>query len=133
MSPHEPSGPTAGIPLEASVDELRRRCEAVARLQGGSTYHHEELGIFRDFAEEKGFFLAEPPPELNRTPDEEGNEHQIWFTEIDFESQFRCNSSDGYLAWIDRLLQVRETANSTLFCSHVARLFVGETKLSLVA
>ena len=55
------------------------------------------------------------------------------FSEIDFESQFRCNSSDGYLAWIDRLLQVRETANSTLFCSHVARLFVGETKLSLVA
>jgi len=79
MSPHEPSEPTAGIPLEASVDELRRRCEAVARLQGGSTYYHEELGIFRDFAEEKGFFLSEPPPELNRTPDEEGNEHQVWF------------------------------------------------------
>jgi hypothetical protein len=79
MSPHEPSEPTAGIPLEASVDELRRRCEAVARLQGGSTYYHEELGIFRDFAEEKGFFLADPPPELNRTPDEEGIEHQVWF------------------------------------------------------
>ena len=79
MYPHEPSEPTAGIPLEASVNELRRRCEAVARLQGGSTYYHEELGIFRNFAEEKGFFLVDPPPELSRTPDEEGNEHQVWF------------------------------------------------------
>lgn len=79
MSPHESSEPTAGIPLEASVDELRRRCEAVARLQGGSTYYQEELGIFRNFAEENGFFLADPPPELSRTPDEEGNEHQVWF------------------------------------------------------
>jgi len=79
MSPHEPSEPTPGIPLEASVDELRRRCEAVARLQGGSTYYQEELGIFRSYAAEKGFFLADPPPELSRTPDEEGNEHQVWF------------------------------------------------------
>jgi DUF2075 family protein/SOS-response transcriptional repressor LexA len=33
---------------------------------------------------------------------------------MDLESQFRCNGSDGYLAWIDRVLQVRETANTTL-------------------
>jgi len=26
-------------------------------------------------------------------------------------SQFRCNGSDGYLAWLDRALQIRETAN----------------------
>jgi|TARA_B100002003_G_scaffold250244_1_gene288967 hypothetical protein len=30
------------------------------------------------------------------------------------ESQFRCNGSDGYLAWIDNALQIRETANITL-------------------
>jgi DUF2075 family protein len=35
-------------------------------------------------------------------------------TEMDLVSQFRCNGSDGYLAWIDRVLQVRETANTTL-------------------
>ncbi|WP_445506832.1 DNA/RNA helicase domain-containing protein [Niallia sp. 03190] len=28
------------------------------------------------------------------------------------ESQFRCNGSNGYLAWLDDLLQIRETANS---------------------
>lgn len=35
-------------------------------------------------------------------------------TEMDLVSQFRCNGSDGYLAWVDRLLQIRETANTTL-------------------
>ena len=35
-------------------------------------------------------------------------------TEMDLESQFRCNGSDGYLAWIDRVLQKRETANTNL-------------------
>lgn len=30
------------------------------------------------------------------------------------ESQFRCGGSDGYLAWLDNTLQIRETANQTL-------------------
>ena len=30
------------------------------------------------------------------------------------ESQFRCNGSDGYLAWLDDVLAIRETANKTL-------------------
>ena len=29
-------------------------------------------------------------------------------------SQFRCNGSDGYLAWLDNLLEIRETANYEL-------------------
>ncbi|MBD8488092.1 DUF2075 domain-containing protein [Echinicola sp. CAU 1574] len=29
-------------------------------------------------------------------------------------SQFRCNGSDGYLAWLDHVLQIRETANYDL-------------------
>ncbi len=79
MSDHEPSQPAAGIPLKAHVEELRSRCEAVSRLQGGSPYFHEELGIFRNYAEELGCFLAEPPGELSRQPDDEGNEHQVWY------------------------------------------------------
>ncbi len=35
-------------------------------------------------------------------------------TELDLQSQFRCNGSDGYLAWIDHTLGIRETANTTL-------------------
>ena len=34
--------------------------------------------------------------------------------ETDLSSQFRCNGSDGYLAWLDNTLQIRETANPTL-------------------
>lgn len=34
--------------------------------------------------------------------------------EMKLESQFRCNGSDGYLAWLDNTLQIRETANETL-------------------
>lgn len=30
------------------------------------------------------------------------------------ESQFRCNGSDGYLAWLDHVLAIRPTANTTL-------------------
>lgn len=35
-------------------------------------------------------------------------------TEMSLESQFRCNGSDGYLAWLDNALQIRETANETM-------------------
>jgi hypothetical protein len=35
-------------------------------------------------------------------------------TELKLESQFRCNGSDGYLAWVNNTLQVEETANPTL-------------------
>lgn len=34
--------------------------------------------------------------------------------EMKLESQFRCNGSDGYLAWLDNTLQIRGTANETL-------------------
>jgi DUF2075 family protein len=35
-------------------------------------------------------------------------------TKMDLTSQFRCNGSNGYLAWLDNALQIRETANETL-------------------
>ena len=43
------------------ADELRRRCEAICRLQGGHTYYGEEVAVFCEFAEEKGLFLEEVP------------------------------------------------------------------------
>ncbi|OAS13355.1 DUF2075 domain-containing protein [Paenibacillus oryzisoli] len=46
-------------------------------------------------------------------------EHIKWFAEeydaeiieMELESQFRCNGSDGYLAWLDDVLGIRKTAN----------------------
>ncbi|MCA0239332.1 MAG: DUF2075 domain-containing protein [Proteobacteria bacterium] len=35
-------------------------------------------------------------------------------TELQLSSQFRCNGSDGYLAWLDDVLAIRSTANTTL-------------------
>jgi DUF2075 family protein len=35
-------------------------------------------------------------------------------TELELNSQFRCNGSDGYLAWLDNTLQIRETANNSI-------------------
>ncbi|AOW10536.1 DUF2075 domain-containing protein [Flavobacterium gilvum] len=35
-------------------------------------------------------------------------------TKLELNSQFRCNGSDGYLAWLDYILQIRETANTSL-------------------
>ena len=34
--------------------------------------------------------------------------------ELELTSQFRCNGSDGYLAWLDNALGIRETANYNL-------------------
>jgi hypothetical protein len=79
MSSYELSRPTAGIPLQAHVEELRCRCEAVACVQGGSTHYLEEIRIFRDYAGERGLFLQGTLEALNRLPDDEGNEHQVWF------------------------------------------------------
>lgn len=33
---------------------------------------------------------------------------------LELQSQFRCNGSDGYLAWLDNTLDIRETANIDL-------------------
>lgn len=51
-----------------------------------------EIGIIEKFARQKG----------------------ITVHRLELESQFRCNGSDGYLAWIDNALQIRETANENL-------------------
>ncbi len=44
----------------------------------------------------------------------QANRHAATVVECKLESQFRCNGSDGYLAWLDNVLQVRRTANVTL-------------------
>lgn len=35
-------------------------------------------------------------------------------TELELDSQFRCSGSDGYLEWVDNIIQVRETASFDL-------------------
>ncbi|WFB36957.1 DUF2075 domain-containing protein [Kiritimatiellota bacterium B12222] len=44
-------------------------------------------------------------------------------TEMELASQFRCNGSDGYLAWLDHTLGIRETANTDLDLGFDFRVF----------
>lgn len=39
------------------------------------------------------------------------DEYDSEVQEMELVSQFRCNGSDGYLAWLDDVLEIRETAN----------------------
>lgn len=63
------------------------------------------------------FFLDE---DQKVAMDDIGNKEEIhkWAKELGadvyeykLESQFRCNGSDGYISWLDNMLQIRETAN----------------------
>lgn len=41
---------------------------------------------------------------------------------LELQSQFRCNGSDGYIAWLDNVLQIRETANNTFDLDYDIRI-----------
>lgn len=41
---------------------------------------------------------------------------------LELQSQFRCNGSDGYIAWLDNVLQIRETANDTFDIDYDIRI-----------
>lgn len=81
MSSHVDHANPERIPLEACVETLRGRLEAVSRIQGGHTHYQEELRIFNEVANEQGWFLPSAPSELSLPPSDEGNEHQVWFRE----------------------------------------------------
>ena len=66
------------------------------------------------------FFLDE---DQQVSVDDIGSEEEIqkWATHhsatvhtLDLVSQFRCNGSDGYMAWLDNVLEIRANANPTL-------------------
>ncbi|MCR5888347.1 DUF2075 domain-containing protein [Hymenobacter sp. J193] len=48
--------------------------------------------------------------EIRKWADQEGAEVHV----LNLVSQFRCNGSDAYMAWLDNVLDIRETANPTL-------------------
>lgn len=81
MSPHVESADLERFPLEARLEELRRRQAAIGGIQGGPTHFEEDIHLFRDHAAQSGLFLADPPRELTLPPSDEGNEHQVWFIE----------------------------------------------------
>ena len=49
--------------------------------------------------------------------------------ELNLVSQFRCNGSDGYLAFLDNLLEIRETANKTYDLDYDIKLYSNPNKM----
>ena len=92
---------------------------------------NEKSGMFRNLGENQikeivhaarcsVFFIDESQ---RVTIDDIGSEAEIekWakaegseLSFLELKSQFRCNGSDGYLAWVDDVLGIRETANRDL-------------------
>ena len=54
---------------------------------------------------------------------EQENSALISGDELKLVSQFRCNGSDGYLAFLDNLLGIRKTANTTLDMDYDIKVF----------
>ena len=48
---------------------------------------------------------------------------------MELKSQFRCDGSDGYLAWLDNVLEIRETANFDLDSKYDFKLFDNPNEL----
>jgi DUF2075 family protein len=47
----------------------------------------------------------------------------------ELESQFRCNGSDGYIAWLDNVLEIKETANYELNVDYDFKIFDNPNEL----
>ena len=57
-------------------------------------------------------------------------EEKAQITEMELVSQFRCNGSDGYLAWLDHTLEIRDTANFDMEdIDYDIRIFDSPTKM----
>ena len=51
---------------------------------------------------------------------------------MELKSQFRCDGSDGYLAWLDNVLEIRETANFDLDSKYDFKVFDDPNELRRV-
>lgn len=95
------------------VDEAHRLTERTGFLRMGDNQIKEILNsslssVF--FIDEDQRVSVEDYGEINIIEDL-ANELGITVHKRKLESQFRCNGSDGYLAWLDNVLQIKPTAN----------------------
>ena len=57
------------------------------------------------------------------------NFYKATFYKTQLKSQFRCNGSDGYLAWLDNILEIKETANYDLDGKYDFKVFDSPNEL----
>ena len=58
-----------------------------------------------------------------------GNFYNAEIYKTQLQSQFRCNGSDGYLAWVDNVLKIRQTANFDGFDNYDFEIVDSPTEL----
>jgi DUF2075 family protein len=99
------------------VDEAHRLSEKSGVFQNKGENQMKELISATKFSV---FFIDEDQRVTIRDVGE-AEQIKLWASrehaevhELELSSQFRCNGSDGYLAWLDNVLQIRETANIDL-------------------
>jgi uncharacterized protein len=99
------------------VDEAHRLNEKSGMFQNLGENQIKEIIASSKFSV---FFLDEDQRVTMRDIGE-NNEIKKWANKLgahvhesELQSQFRCNGSDGYLAWVDNSLQIKETANENL-------------------
>ena len=99
-------------------------CDEAHRLNGKSGYYHNmgenQIKEIINASLCSVFFIDESQrvtlsdigsvSEIKKWAEKFGTEVQ----EMELLSQFRCDGSDGYLAWLDDVLEIRETANYDL-------------------
>lgn len=98
------------------VDEAHRLTEKTSFLKRGDNQIKEILksslsSIF--FIDEDQKVSVDDYGEIY-VIEEIAKELNIKVQRLNLASQFRCNGSDGYLAWVDHLLQIKDTANYDL-------------------
>lgn len=98
------------------IDEAHRITEKTGFLKRGDNQIKEILqsslsSIF--FIDEDQRVSINDYGEINII-EEIANDLGINVFKTKLESQFRCNGSDGYLAWVDNVLQIKDTANYDL-------------------
>ncbi len=92
---------------------------------------NEKSGIYKNLGENQvkeiinsakcSIFFIDEDQRVTWSDIGESKEIEKWAHELGanvyrnkLESQFRCNGSDGYLAFVDNFLQIKETANKTM-------------------
>ncbi len=95
------------------VDEAHRLTQKTGFLKRGDNQIREILNasvssVF--FIDENQIVSVEDYGSIDEIK-EIAHSLDIKVTRLALESQFRCNGSDGYLAWLDNVLQIKQTAN----------------------
>jgi hypothetical protein len=117
------SGSGTFIETEANTFDVLIVDEAHRLNEKSGMYRNQGVNQIKEIIEASKFsvFFVDEDQKVTWSDIGEKEEIKKWadkigaiVSELELTSQFRCNGSDGYLAWLDDVLQVKDTANTML-------------------